>query len=138
MLRRLPKELLFLPVGIAIGVLAGYLLNVNGWRDSEQDHVKEAATAYLQAFADNDAAALCATISPLGRATLQTGARSCEDSAHSAIAQVPKAQREALKAPQVTVVSVNGRRAAVKMTPKLGGRGDMQLIKLADQWLVNP
>src|SRR4051794_10429017 len=137
MLRRLPKELLFLPVGLAIGVLAGYLLNVNGWRDSESDHVREAATAYLQAFANDDPAAVCANISPLGRTQLQFSSKSCEDSAKSSIAQLPKAQRAALKDPQVTVVSVANNRAAVKFTPPLGKRGDMQLIKLRDQWLVN-
>jgi hypothetical protein len=137
MLRRLPKELLFLPVGLAIGVLAGYLLNVNGWRDSESDHVREAATAYLQAFADDDPAAVCANISPLARTQLQLNAKTCEDSAKSSIAQLPAAQRAALKNPQITVVSVANDRAAVKFTPKLGQRGEMQLIKLRDQWLVN-
>jgi hypothetical protein len=99
----LPKELLFLPVGVAIGVLIAWALNVNGWRDSESDHVREAATVYLQAFADDD----------------------------------PAAQRDALKDPEVTVVSIADNRAAVRYTPKLAGRGDMQLIKLRGQWLVN-
>jgi hypothetical protein len=137
MLKRLPKELLFLPVGIAVGILAGYLLNVNGWRSSEADHVREAATAYLQSFANDDPAALCASISPLGRTQLQFSARSCEDSAKSAMAQIPKAQREALKDPDISVVSVANDRAAVRYSPKLAGRGDMQLIKLRGQWLVN-
>jgi hypothetical protein len=137
MLKRLPKELLFLPVGIAVGVLIGYLLNVNGWRSSESDHVREAATAYLRSFADDDPAALCANISPLGRTQLQFSARSCEDSAKSAMAQIPKAQRAAMKDPDVDVVSVGDNRASVRYSPKLAGRGDMQLIKLRGQWLVN-
>jgi hypothetical protein len=133
----LPKELLFLPVGVAIGVLIAWALNVNGWRDSEEDHVRETAKVYLQAFANNDPGAVCANISPLGRAQLQFSARSCEDSAKSAIAQVPKAQRAALKDPQVDVVSIANNRASVRYSPKLAGRSDMQLIKLRGQWLVN-
>ena len=133
----LPKELLFLPVGVAIGVLIAWALNVNGWRDSESDHVREAAKVYLQAFADDDPAAVCANVSPLGRTQLQFSARSCEDSAQSAIAQIPKPQRDALKDPDVTVVSIASNRASVRYTPKLAGRGDMQLIKLRGQWLVN-
>ena len=46
-------------------------------------------------------------------------------------------RRLALRAPEITVVSVNDNRAAVRFSPKLCGRDDMQLIKLRDQWLVN-
>lgn len=134
-MRRLGIPILVLVVGVAVGVGIGLL--VKSLETSESDRVSEAATAYLQAFGNNDPGALCASISPLGRAQLQFSASSCEQAASSTIARVPKAERDGLREPEVTVVSVNGNRAAVRFSPKLGGRSDMQLIKLADQWLVN-
>jgi hypothetical protein len=134
-MQKLWRSAAILVVGVGIGV--GIALLVRGLRDSESDHVQETAEAYLHAFAADDPAALCANISPLGRAQLQFNATSCEQAAGSTIARVPKAEREALREPQITVVSINGNRAAVRFSPKLAGRGDMQLIKLADQWLVN-
>lgn len=134
-MRKLWRSAAVLIVGVAVGV--GIALLVKSLRTSESDRVKETATVYLQAFATNNAAGLCSEISPAGRAQLQVNAISCEQAASATIARVPKADREALREPQVTVVSIDGNRAAVRFSPKLGGRGDMQLIKLGDQWLVN-
>src|SRR5207244_796905 len=99
---------------------------------SESDRVSETATAYLQAFANNDRAALCTYVSPLGRTQL-----GCGQGGSIQAVKLTAAEREALQHPQVTVVSVNGNNATVRFSPKLAGRGDMALIKLRDQWYVN-
>src|SRR4051812_37599567 len=139
MLRRWRTELIALVVGIAIGVGAGVLLGLGPFdrTPSEPDRARDAATAYLQAFADDDPGALCAHISPLGRARLQFNARSCEQSAQTAITQLPQAQRDALRDAKVTAVAISGTRGTAHFTPKLSGRNDMQLVKVGEQWLVN-
>jgi hypothetical protein len=136
MLKRWRAELVALVLGLGIGVGIALALGV-GRGESEPDRVRDAATAYLQAFADDDPTALCQHISPLGRARLQFGAQSCDASAQTSIARLPKGQRDALHDPKIAVVSVSANKAAVRFAPKLSGRGDMQLVKVGGQWLVN-
>src|SRR4051794_19500826 len=135
MLKRWRAELIALVVSVAVG--AGIALALGVGRDAEPGRVQDAATGYLKAFADDDPAALCAHISPVSRARLQFGAQSCEAAAGTSIKQLPANQRDALRDPQVTVVSVNGTKATVRFAPKLAGRGDMQLVRIGDAWLVN-
>src|SRR4051794_40050149 len=137
MLKRWRTELIALVVGVALGVGLGIALGVGPFGTSESDRARDAAAGYLLAFADDDPASLCAHISPLGRARLQFNARSCEQSAQTAITQLPKAQRTALADAKVTAVSLNGARGTAHFTPKLAGREDMQLVKVGGQWLVN-
>src|SRR3954470_24950230 len=94
-MRRVPNILITLVIGVALGVGIGLLVKSLG--SSESDKVSDAATGYLQAFADDDPAALCAHITPLARTRLQFNAQTCEQSAKTALAQLPKAQRDALR-----------------------------------------
>ena len=133
MLRRWRAEILVGAAGIAIGVVLGIVLGVG--RTSEQDRVRDAAAAYLHAFADGDPAAVCDHISPLSQKL--SGAESCEAGARASIRQLKPADRDALHDAKVTVTSIAGdRRATVRFTPKLNGRGDMQLVKVDGRWLV--
>jgi hypothetical protein len=135
-MQKLWRSAAVLVVGVAIGV--GLALLIKNLRTSESDRVEEAATSYLQAFADNDPASLCASISPLGRTALQLNSQTCEQSAKTAIAALPKGDRDALHNAEITSVSVSGNNGSVKFTPKLAGRDDMKLVKLRDVWFVNP
>src|SRR4051794_37704101 len=105
-MRRARNILITLVIGVAIGVGIGLLVKSLG--SSESDKVSDAATGYLQAFADNAPAALCAHISPLARTRLQLNSQTCEQSAKTAIAQLPNAQRDALRNAEVTDVVVAG------------------------------
>src|SRR6201991_3693334 len=139
MLKRWRVEIFALVVAIAIGVGLGLILGVG--RASESDKVTDAATSYLQAFANNDPAGLCAELSPTVLARMKAGqvfgGGSCEETARKSIGQVPANQRAALKAPKITAVSIDGDKASVSFAPKLNGSNEMQLVKVGDNWLVN-
>lgn len=135
-MQKLWRNAAVLIVSVAVGV--GLALAVKSLRTSESDRVEEAATAYLQAFAQNDPASLCASISPLGRTALQLNSQTCEGNAKTAIAALPKGERDALRDAEITSVTVSGDNSTVKFTPKLAGRDDMKLVKLRDVWFVNP
>jgi hypothetical protein len=139
MLKRWRVEIFALVVAIAIGVGIGLILGVG--RTSESDKVSDAATSYLQAFANNDPQSLCADLSPTVLARMKAGqvfgGGSCEDTARKSIGQVPANQRAALKSPKISVVSIDGDKAAVSFSPKLNGSSEMQLVKVGDNWRVN-
>ena len=136
MLRRWRAELIAFAVAIALGVGVALVLGVG--RTSEQDKVKDAASAYLAAFADNDPVALCSAISPVARVQLEFSSTDCATSARTAIAKVPAKDRAALRDPSITVASVSDAEARVQFSPKLSGTGDMHLVKRNDTWFVNP
>src|SRR3954451_21443408 len=104
MLRRWRTELIALVVSIAVGVGVGLALGLG--RTSEPDRVRDAATAYLHAFADGDPAAVCEHVSPLSQKL--TGAQSCEEGARASIRQVPERERDALHDAKVTAVTIAG------------------------------
>jgi hypothetical protein len=139
MLKRWRVELLALVVAIAIGVGLGVILGVGG--SSESEKVSDAATGYLQAFANDDPKGLCAELSPTVQARMKAaqvfGAGSCEDTARTSILGTPAKERAALKDAKITAVSIDGDRASVQFSPKLKGSSRMQLVKVGDTWLVN-
>ena|ERR1700754_551408 len=139
MLKRWRVEIFALVVAIAIGVGLGLILGVG--RASESDKVSDAATSYLQAFANNDPTSLCADLSPTIQARMKAGqvfgGSSCEETARTSIGQIPANQRAALKNPKITAVSIDGDTASVTFSPKLKDSSQMQLVKVGDNWLVN-
>src|SRR5262245_46086138 len=139
MLKRWRVEIIALAVAIAIGVGLGLVLGVGRTSDSEK--VSNAAISYLQAFANNDSKTLCADLSPEIQKRMKAaqvfGGASCEDTARTSIAAVPAKERAALEEPQITVVNIDGDKAAVRFSPKLKGSSEMQLLKVGDNWLVN-
>jgi hypothetical protein len=140
MLKRWRAEIVALVVAIGIGVAIGLILGLGGG-ESESDRVSAAASSYLQSFADNDPQALCQDLSPAVQARMKAGqlfgGGSCEDTARSSIAKVPARERAALKDPKITVVTVDGNKAAVRFEPKLNGSDVMQLVKVGENWRVN-
>lgn len=136
MLRRWRAEIIAFAVAIGLGVGVALIFGVG--RTSEEDKVREAATSYLAAFADNDPVALCSAISPVARVQLEFSSTDCATSAKTAIAKVPAKERAALRNPSITVKSVGDAEAQVTFSPKLSGTGDMHLVKRDEAWFVNP
>jgi hypothetical protein len=135
MLRRWRAEIIAFVLAVAIGLVIGRVFGVGGWGISDEDRVRDVATAYLHAFADGDAQAVCARVSPLSQQL--TGAESCEAGARASMRQLPATERAALRAAEVTSVEVRGgTRATVRFVPKLNGRDDMELVKVDGRWTI--
>jgi hypothetical protein len=135
MLRRWRAEIIAFFVAVALGLVIGRVLHVGGWGVSDEQRAREAAVAYLHAFGDGDAEAVCAHVSPLSQKL--TGAESCVAGARAGIRALAPADRAALRNANVSSVEVRGgERASVQFTPELNGETEMQLVKVGDRWLV--
>jgi hypothetical protein len=135
MLRRWRVEIIAGLAAVAVGV--AIVLGLGRFGESESDRVRDAATAYLHAFADGDPAALCETISPdrfQGLGALRS--QDCASSARTAIAAVPEDRRAPLHNAEVTVVSLSDASARVRFQPPLAGQSEMGLVKIDGEWLV--
>jgi ketosteroid isomerase-like protein len=113
---------------IAIVIAAG--LALAGCQQSEQDRVRDAVTAYLHAYADGDAKAVCALLAPELREAFKEG---CEARIKKQSDALSEREREALHAQKVGSVSVAGDTARVRIE---GSKSVGTLRKVDGRWLI--
>jgi hypothetical protein len=106
-------------------------------RGGEKDGVSAVVESYYSAYADGDAAAVCASTSTTSMAQYTRGTAGCEAVVQQQIIpSVPEATRASFAKVHVHEVIVDGRLASAVVSFDGGDRGPVYLERLNERWLM--